>query len=211
MRSSNVTFSVLNAVPAAPDMDAFDVYVGRLAMADKVASGELETSKLKAGTYDIVVVPEGTSRFTQDPVLREENVSLRPGTDHTLAVHLSPTGRLTSSIFTNETQTVGRDMGRLTFRHIAQAPKVDVRTRGSVLMPDVRNGTEDEVGLRSGNYKLRVVREGSRDKLLPASTHPIENAPGRQDMGDNRIIYLWGSDRDDSLQLSIQEIPLDLR
>lgn len=69
----------------------------------------------------------------------------------------------------------------------------------------------DQVGLRSGNYKLRVVREGSRDKLLPASTHPIENAPGRQDMGDNRIIYLWGSDRDDSLQLSIQEIPLDLR
>jgi hypothetical protein len=39
----------------------------------------------------------------------------------------------------------------------------------------------------------------------------MENAPGRQDMGDNRIIYLWGSEDDESLSLAVQEIPLDLR
>jgi hypothetical protein len=54
-----------------------------------------------------------------------------------------------------------------------------------------------------------VVREGTRRKLVPTSTHTLQNAPGRQDMGDNRIVYLWGSE--DSLRLTVQEIPLDLR
>ena len=63
----------------------------------------------------------------------------------------------------------------------------------------------------AGDYKVRVVREGTRDKLLPMSVQEITNAPGRQDMGNNRILYLWGSEQDDSLRLMVQDFPLDLR
>jgi hypothetical protein len=188
-----------------------DVYADETLVAEGLSRSELTTTKLKAGTYDIVVVPEGVTRFTKDPILRADDVSLGAGDNHTLALHLSPTGQVTSTVFDNETRTVGRDMGRMTFRHIAAAPRVDVRTRGSVLMQGVRGGQEADKGVRSGDYKVRIVKEGTRQKLVPTSTHSMENAPGRQDMGDNRIIYLWGSEDDESLSLAVQEIPLDLR
>jgi len=63
----------------------------------------------------------------------------------------------------------------------------------------------------SGDYKLRVVREGSRDKLMPISEQTIVNKPGRQDMGNHRIVYLWGSTRNGSLNVMVQDIPLGLR
>lgn len=210
-RSSNVTLSTLHAIPANRGGRAVDVYADETLVAEGLSRSELTTTKLKAGTYDIVVVPEGVTRFTKDPILRADDVSLGAGDNHTLALHLSPTGQVTSTVFDNETRTVGRDMGRMTFRHIAAAPRVDVRTRGSVLMQGVRGGQEADKGVRSGNYKVRIVKEGTRQKMVPTSTHSMENAPGRQDMGDNRIIYLWGSEDDESLSLAVQEIPLDLR
>ncbi|MGA1038459.1 MAG: hypothetical protein ACO3VQ_11685, partial [Ilumatobacteraceae bacterium] len=129
----------------------------------------------------------------------------------TVAFHLSATNRPTSSVFTNRTRTVGQDMGYLTFRHIAQAPTVDVRSRGSAMMSNLSNGEEAATGLMSGDYKLRVVREGSRDKLMPISEQTIVNKPGRQDMGNHRIVYLWGSTRNGSLNVMVQDIPLGLR
>ncbi len=210
-RSSNVDLSVFHGLTDAADVDAVDVYADSTLVASGITGGELESSNLKAGNYDITVVPEGSSRFTRDPLLRERRVSLRAGDNYTFALHHSPSGEVTSTLFENKTRTVGRDMGRLTFRHIAQAPLVDLRTRGSVLMDGLGNGDERDRGLRSGDYKLRVVREDTRRKLVPTSTHTMQNAPGRQDMGDNRIIYLWGSADDDSLRLTVQQIPLDLR
>jgi len=102
-------------------------------------------------------------------------------------------------------------MGYLTFRHIAQAPTVDVRSRGSAMMSNLSNGEEAATGLMSGDYKLRVVREGSRDKLMPISEQTIVNKPGRLDMGNHRIVYLWGSTRNGSLNVMVQDIPLGLR
>jgi hypothetical protein len=55
------------------------------------------------------------------------------------------------------------------------------------------------------------VREGSRDKLMPISEQTIVNKPGRQDMGNHRIVYLWGSTRNGSLNVMVQDIPLGLR
>ena len=210
-RSSNVDLTVFHGLTDAADVDAVDVYADSTLVASGITGGELESSNLKAGNYDITVVPEGSSRFTRDPLLRERRVSLRAGDNYTFALHHSPSSEVTSTLFENKTRTVGRDMGRLTFRHIAQAPLVDLRTRGSVLMDGLGNGDERDLGLRSGDYKLRVVREDTRRKLVPTSTHTMQNAPGRQDMGDNRIIYLWGSADDDSLRLTVQQIPLDLR
>ena len=208
-RSSNVDLSVLHGLTDNSDVEAVDVYADSTLVAQGITTGQLVTSKLKAGNYDITVVPEGSSRFTREPLLRDQRVSLRAGDNYTFAMHHSSTGDVTSTLFENETRTVGRDMGRLTFRHIAQAPKVDLRTRGSILMDGLRNGDELDRGLRSGDYKLRVVREGTRRKLVPTTTHTLQNAPGRQDMGDNRIVYLWGSE--DFLRVKVQEIPLDLR
>ena len=102
-------------------------------------------------------------------------------------------------------------MGRLTVRNIVQGPGVDVRSRGSVLMGDIRPGSQQEIGMRSGDYRLHVVRTGTRRPVVPPSRHRIFNAPRRQDMGDNRSSYRFGSQADDTFDLAIQEIPFSLR
>ncbi|MDA9802975.1 DUF4397 domain-containing protein [bacterium] len=201
----------LSFAHALPDVNTLDVYAGSTLVASGIGPGQMESQRVKPGKYDIVVVPEGDSPRTSDPLLRIKSVQLSANDDRTVAFHLSATNRPTSSVFTNRTRTVGQDMGYLTFRHIAQAPTVDVRSRGSAMMSNLSNGEEAATGLMSGDYKLRVVREGSRDKLMPISEQTIVNKPGRQDMGNHRIVYLWGSTRNGSLNVMVQDIPLGLR
>lgn len=203
--------AIAHAIPDLGAASAVDVYAGTTRIAQDLDPGDMETVRLKPGEYDIVVVPAGKSRLSSTPLLVTDDIELRPGGNHTLALHLSKAGRPTTTFFTNKTRTVGQNMGRMTFRHIAQAPSVDVRSRGSRIMTDLGNGEGADTGLMAGDYKVRVVREGTRDKLLPMSVQEITNAPGRQDMGNNRILYLWGSEQDDSLRLMVQDFPLDLR
>lgn len=210
-RSSMATVSVLHAIPNLEGDRGVDVYADRKILAKGLVPGDVSATTIKPGTYSLTVLPHGASIATGPPLHEAQEVTFRADGNHTVALHLTPTMATTATVFTNETRTVGQDMGRLTIRNIAQGPSVDIRSRGSVLMKDVRPGTQQDVGLRSGDYTLRVVRSDSRRPLVPASVHPIENAPGRQDMGDNRIVYLWGSAADASLSLAVQEIPLDLR
>jgi len=101
-------------------------------------------------------------------------------------------------------------MGLMTFRNIAQAPTVGIRSRGELLMKPIANGATESTGLESGNYNIRIVRLGTREKLIPNSVQTILNKPGRNDMGNNRIVYLWGSEKDGTLDLMVQDIPLGL-
>jgi len=207
--NEQASLSIAHGIAALPNR--VDIYADQTKLASAMAAGDIETVSLKPRTYDIVVVPVGAPRFTSNPVMRVDDVTLRPGDNRTIALHLSQRNRPTSTVFSNQTRTVGQNMGRLTFRHIAQAPGVDVRSRGSVMLDNVRNSQSADRGLRSGDYLVRIVREGTRDKLVPTSEQTITNKPGRQDMGNNRIVYLWGSLSGGSLDLMVHDIPLDLR
>jgi len=203
--------AIAHAIPNLGATSAVDIYANETRIAQDVDPGDLETARLKPGEYDVIAVPAGTSPFSSEPLLSAEAVELLPGGNHTVALHLTEAGRPTTTIFTNETRTVGQNMGRMTFRHIAQAPNVDVRSRGSRIMRDLGNGDGADTQLMAGDYKVRVVREGTREKILPVSVQVITNEPGRQDMGNNRILYLWGSEKGGSLRLMVQDFPLDLR
>ena len=205
------TVSVLHAIPDLFDNDAADVYADSTLIARGLSLGEFSTTRLRPGTYTLTVVPTGESVSGSFDVVTIKRARFEANGNHTVALHLSPTMATTLTVFTNKTRTVGRDMGRLTVRNIAQGPAVDIRSRGSVLMGDIRPGSQQEIGLRSGDYRVHVVKSDTRSPVVPPSRHRIFNAPGRQDMGDNRIVYLLGSQADGSLDLAIQEIPLGLR
>lgn len=180
-------------------------------LAESMTPGDLATKQMKPGKYELTVVPAQAAPSTRSLLTKAKPVTLKAGKNHTIALHLTPTAAATSTTFTNRTRTVGRDMGLLTIRNIAQAPKVDIRSQGSVLLSDVAPSSKADVGMRSGDYSLRIVRAGTRRALLPASRHRLVNKPGRQDMGDNRIVYLWGSTADGTLDLAVQEVPLGLQ
>ena len=205
-----VSMSIAHGISSIPSAKRVDVYANKTLIARDLNAGEMETRSIKPGSYQIVVVPNGQSRETSNPLIRIPKLTLKSGENRTLALHTTAANRPASTVFTNRTRTVGQNMGLMTFRNIAQAPTVGIRSRGELLMKPIANGATESTGLESGNYNIRIVRLGTREKLIPNSVQTILNKPGRNDMGNNRIVYLWGSEKDGTLDLMVQDIPLGL-
>lgn len=210
-RSADSTVSVLHAIPTGLGADVVDVYAGRTLLADDLGSGQLRTVTVPAGSYNLTVLPDGGSPGSTAPLLTAPRTRVPSGANLTVAAHLTATGRPNLTVFTNDTTTVGRGMGRLTVRHVAAAPPVDVRTPGSVLLAGLRNPRQANVGLNAGTYRVAAVQAGTRKVVAAPTTVRIVNQPGVQDMGNNAIVYLWGSEADGSLRQTVQNVRIDTR
>ena len=210
-RAADATVSVLHAIPAGRGVGVVDVYAGRTLLVDNLTPGKLRTVKVPGGTYNVVVLPNGGSPGTTTPLLSAPRTRVPSGANLTITANLTAAGKPALNVFTNDTTTVGRGKGRLTVRHIAAAPPVDVRTSGSVLLAGVRNARQANVGLNAGTYRINVVLAGTRKAVLSPSTVTIRNRPGTGDMGTNTIVYVWGSAADGSLKRTVQNVRIDLR
>ena len=88
---------------------------------------------------------------------------------------------------------------RLTARHTAAAPAVDVRADGDVLFADVVNPKEGKIDVPAGNYAADVALAGTSDVAIgPADLELAE--------GTNTIVYAWGSAEEDNLEFAVQTI-----
>lgn len=209
-REGDATVSILHAIPNGSGADVVDVYADSRLVAADLTPGRLRSVQVRSGTYDIEVYPDGELPGTAEPLLSAPGRRIAAGKNLTIAAHLSATGRPALTLFTNDTRTVGMGMGRITVRHIAYAPSVDVRSKGSTLLAGVRNTRAATIGVMAGGYPIAVVRAGTRDAVSAPTTVAVRNQPGRQDMGTNTIIYVWGSSSD-GLRTAQQTIDLDLQ
>lgn len=203
--------TLLHAIPSGSGTDLVDVYSGRTLLVDDLAPGGMKTLDLPGGTYDLSMHADGNQPGNAAPLVRAPRARIAPGANVTFAASLTADGKPILRQFTNNTRTVGMDMGRLTVRHIAAAPAVDVRSRGSVLMRGLRNPGQQDVGLYDGTYRLDVVLAGTSKRAEGPFDVIITNRPGRSDMGNNAIVYIWGSAADGTLQHTIQNVRLDLQ
>jgi hypothetical protein len=210
-RATDATVTVLHAIPAGLGADVVDVYAGSTLLVDDLEPGKLTTIKVPRGTYDLAVLPDGRSPGSTAPLASAPTSRIPAGANLTVAAHLTAAGRPAVTVFTNDTSTVGRGKGRLTVRHVAAAPPVDVRSAGSVLLSGLRNPREANVGLNAGTYRIDAVRAGTRTVVLRPTSVTIRNSPGTQDMGTNTILYIWGSEADGSLRQAVQNVRIDLR
>lgn len=209
--NTNATVSVLHAIPAGLGADVVDVYAGRTLLVDDLTPGTLATVRVPAGSYTLAVLPDGRSPGTATPLLSAPRTTIPSGANLTVTANLAANGTPVLNVFTNDTRTVGRGKGRLTVRHIAAAPPVDVRASGSVLFSGLRNPRQGSVGLNAGDYRIDVVLAGTRRAVLAPATVTIRNRPGTGDMGTNTIVYVWGSAEDGSLKRTVQNVRIDLR
>jgi hypothetical protein len=207
-RSKTATVTVLHAIPAG--VGSVDVYADRRKVAASLSPGQLRTTQIPAGEYDISIVPAGDAPSSPSRLLEMTDARIPAGADVTIAAHLDSRGKPDITAFTNKTRTVGMGMGRLTVRNIADAPKLDVRARGSVMFDGIASGREADTGLMAGNYDLRVSESGERSPVMARTTGRIRNEAGRSDMGNNVILYLWGDATMGRLRTTIQEVQLDL-
>ena len=208
VRAKNATVSVLHALPQGAS--AVDIYIGQRQIIDDLAPGKLQTVQVPSGRADIVVMPSGERPGTTPALLTKSGADIDGGTNMTITANLDDAGKPELNVFTNKTRTVGQGMGRLTIRHIADAPAIDVRSRGNTMFERVTNSESLDTGLRAGRYSLRVSETGVPRPPLTRTEVEIRNKPGRSDMGNNVIVYVWGDSEQGRVRTAVQEVQLDL-
>jgi len=197
--ADEATVSVLHGIPQGSGADVVDVYAGDALLIDDFTPGSLETLEVPAGTYDLAVYADGDTPDSADPVLAAPGTEVPAGINATVTANLDASGAPALNVFVNSTDKVAAGEGRLTVRHIAAAPAVDVRANGEVAFAGLTNPKEAMADLPAGTISADVVLEGQGDPVLGPADVPITE-------GVNTIVYAWGSAEGGSLDLAVQTV-----
>ncbi|MGY1581143.1 DUF4397 domain-containing protein [Streptomyces sp. MN13] len=186
--------SVFHGVPGL----TVDVYAnGDELLSDFKPGTVTDPKSLDAGTYDIQVFkagqgPDGTPAI-------EKEVEVPKGANATIAAHLSADGEPQLTAFVNDVSKVDAGKSRLTVRHVAAAPAVDVRAGGQPVFKGLENPKQDSAVVDSGTVSADVVLAG---------TDTVAIGPADLDLkeGTSNIVYAWGSAEDKNLALTSQTL-----
>ena len=187
--------SVLHAVPGL----TVDVYVNGDLTLDNFEPGDIAGPlELPAGTYTVAITAADAADASA-PAIGPVDLPLEAGQNYTAAAHLDAAGAPTATLFTNDTSTVGAGEGRLTVRHVAAAPAVDILAGGSPVITNLSNPDESLLTLPAGTVSASVAATGTTDPVIgPADVNVAE--------GTNTIVYAWGSLTDGNLALAVQTV-----
>lgn len=190
------TVSVLHGVPGL----TVDVYIdGAEAIADFEPGTLTDPMMLAAGSYDIQVFADGDTPDSAEPAIEAMGVEVPASANLTLVAHLTEDGQPTLSAFANDTDPIDAGQARLTVRHLAAAPAVDIRAGGDVLVEGLTNPDEASLETAAGTVSADVVLAGTEDIAIgPADVELAE--------GVNTIVTAWGSAADGNLALAVQTV-----
>jgi hypothetical protein len=104
-----------------------------------------------------------------------------------------------SERFVNDIDTTGAGDGRVTVRHTAAAPAVDVLAGGEVLFGGVENGQEGVADVPADTYPVSVVPAGATEPVVFETDLEVAE-------GTNVIVYAIGSLDGDSFTVAAQSI-----
>ena len=184
--------SVFHGIPGM----TVDVYAnGDKLLSDFKPGTVTDPQSLEAGTYDIEIFEAGQSP-DGTPALAEQ-VKVSEGGNATVAAHLSSDGKPQLTAFANDASKVDAGKARLTVRHVAAAPAVDVRAGGQPVFTDLTNPNQDTAAVDAGTVNADVVLAG---------TDTVAIGPADLDLkeGTSNIVYAWGSAEDKNLALATQ-------
>ncbi|MGA0208901.1 MAG: DUF4397 domain-containing protein [Candidatus Nanopelagicales bacterium] len=195
----DATVSVLHAIPAGAGADVVDVYAGDAMLIDNFTPGSLETLTVPEGTYDLAVYADGEGPDGGTAVLEAAGVEVPGGANATVTANLDAEGNAALNVYVNDISAVAAGEARLTVRHIAAAPAVDVRADGAVIIENLVNPDEAIVAVPAATYSADVVLAGTDTVALGPADLTL-------DEGTNTIVYAWGSAEAGNLALATQVI-----
>lgn len=198
--ADDATVSVLHGIPEGLGADVVDVYANGNLLIDDFTPGSLETTAVPAGSYDLAVYADGTTPDDGDPILSADGVEVPAGINATVTANLDAEGTPALNVFVNDTATIAAGDARLTVRHVAAAPAVDVLADGAVLFSNLTNPNQDLATVPAGTYEAAVNLAGTETTAIGPAEVTLE-------AGANTIVYAWGSAADENLALAIQVIP----
>ncbi|MFC5958422.1 DUF4397 domain-containing protein [Streptomyces pratens] len=186
--------SVFHGVPGL----TVDVYAnGDELLGDFKPGTVTEPQSLDAGTYNIQVFEAGQGPDGTPAV--EKKIEVPAGANATIAAHLSADGKPQLTAFVNDVSKVDAGKARLTVRHVAAAPAVDVRAGGQPVFKGLENPKEDTTVVDAGTVPADVVLAGTSTVVIgPADLNLKE--------GTSNVVYAWGSAADKNLALATQTL-----
>nr|CAJ88226.1 putative lipoprotein [Streptomyces ambofaciens ATCC 23877] len=184
--------SVFHGIPGM----TVDVYAnGDELLSDFKPGTVTDPQSLDAGTYDIQIFQAGQGPDGA-PALEKE-VKVPEGGNATLAAHLSANGEPQLTAYTDNVSQPDAGKARLTVRHVAAAPAVDVRAGGQPLFTGLTNPGQDTATVDAGTVNTDVVLAGTDTVAIgPADVNLKE--------GTSNVVYAWGSAEDKNLALATQ-------
>ncbi|USQ85741.1 DUF4397 domain-containing protein [Streptomyces phaeoluteigriseus] len=193
-QGGKASVSVFHGVPGL----TVDVYANGSELLPDFKPGTVtEPQPLDGGTYDIEIFADGEGPDGK-PAIRK-SVDVPAGANATLAAHLDAKGNPTLTAFVNDTAKVPAGKSRLTVRHVAAAPAVDVRADGKPIIEGLTNPNEKSLEVSAGTVNADVVLAGTSTVAIgPADLDLAE--------GGSTVVYAWGSAEDKNLALATQTI-----
>lgn len=192
--AADAQVTVVHGIPDLP----VDVYANGEILLDDFQPGTVtDPVALPEGSYELELFP-ADSDGSGDPALAK-TVDVPADVNASVIANLDADGNPALNVFVNDTSEIAAGETRLTVRHTAAAPAVDVRANGEVLFADLTNPNEAKGDVPEGTYTADVVLAGTSDVAIgPADV----NLPA----GTNTIVYAWGSAEDANLALAVQTI-----
>ena len=163
--------SVLHGVPGL----TVDVYVNDELTLDDFKPGDLAGPlELPAGTYTVAITASDADDASA-PAIGPVDLPLESGKNYTAVAHLTEAGEPTATLFTNDISQTAPGEGRLTVRHVAAAPAVDVLAGGAPVITNLTNPNEQILNLPAGVVSASVAAAGTTDPVIgPADVDVAE-------------------------------------
>lgn len=187
--------SVLHGVPGL----TVDVWVDGKRALDNFKPGTLAGPlNVPDGDHKIAITGANATSAA-NPVIGPVTVDLEAGEDYTAVAHLSANGKPTATLFTNDTSPSPDGKGKLTVRHVAAAPAVDVLAGKTAVIKGLTNPHQKTLTLKAGTVSASVAAAGTTAPLIgPAKVKVAE--------GKNTIVYAWGSLSAKNLKVAVQVV-----
>ncbi|SFS07338.1 protein of unknown function [Microbacterium sp. cf046] len=187
--------SVLHGIPDTP----VDVYVNGELTLDDFQPGDLAGPlDLAAGDYEVALTAPDAADDSA-PILGPATLTLEAGKSYTATANLDEAGTPALNLFTNDIATTNAGEGRLTVRHVAAAPAVDVLAGGSAVISSLVNPDEATLNLPVGTLSVSVAAAGTTDPLIGPADVAVQD-------GVLTIVYAWGSLEGENLALAVQTV-----
>ena len=185
--------SVLHGIPDTP----VDVYVNGELTLDDFQPGDLAGPlDLPAGDYAVALTATDAADDSA-PILGPATLTLEAGKSYTATANLDEAGAPALNLFTNDIATTAAGQGRLTVRHVAAAPAVDILAGGAPVIQGLVNPDEATLDLPVGTVSAAVALAGTTEPVIGPADVAIQD-------GVLTIVYAWGSAADGNLALAVQ-------
>jgi uncharacterized protein DUF4397 len=194
--SGLASITLVHGIPNLP----VDIYVNGGAPIEDVAFTAVATVPGRQGWNKVEIRPADAPARSA-PVLAR-SLYLRENQSKSVVAHLSESGKPKISVFANDQSPLAGGQARVTVRHTAAAPAVDIVANNSLtLFAGLRNPRQGKADVPAGTYLVDVRAAGT-------STAVLDDAPVDLAAGSNTIVYAIGDLAGGTFTVATQVLPV---